>query len=110
MVAASVLALVGGTPFDMPMPTHQFGWVESTCGLTRGSTAIARGDLGRAWAYNPASFVAIGVGLLGVARAVVGWVSGSWVTVRLRPSRWGSSYSVHSSSCSGRISSRMSRS
>jgi hypothetical protein len=89
MAAAAVLALIGGFPLDMPMPTHRFGLVDPTCGLTRGSTAIARGDLGLAWRYNPASLLVMGFGLLGVGRWLAGLVTGQWVSVRLRPGRAG---------------------
>lgn len=85
MALAVILVAIGGLPFDLPMPTHQFGWVEPTCGLTRGSTAIARGDLALAWRYNPASFIVIGFGLLGVCRSVAGMVTGRWVRVSCRP-------------------------
>jgi hypothetical protein len=85
VITAAILAVVGGFPIDMPMTTHQFGWVSPTCGLTRGSTAIARGDVATAWRYNPASFAVMGLGLVGTGRAVVGVVTGKWVTVSARP-------------------------
>ena len=66
---ALVLALIGGLPVDLPMPTHRFGWVEPSCGLTRGSTAIVRGDFSTAWRYNPLSFLVVTFGLVGLARA-----------------------------------------
>ena len=81
LIVAAVLALMGGLPFDLPMPTHAIGWVEPSCGLTRGSTAIARGDFGLAWRYNPLSFAAMGFGLAGVARAAVGLATGRWLTI-----------------------------
>ena len=85
LVTAVILGITGGSPIDVPMPTHAFGWVEPTCGLTRGSTAIVRGDFGLAWRYNPASFVVMGFGVLGAGRAAVGMLSGRWarLTVRL---------------------------
>ncbi len=72
------------------MPTHQFGWVEPSCGLTRGSTAIARGDLAIAWRYDPASFLVMGFGAASVARSIVGHVSGRWYNLRvsLSPVGW----------------------
>lgn len=85
LVAAVALALIGGFPFDTPMPTHSFGWVEPTCGLTRGSTAIARGDLALAWRYNPASFAVIAFGLAGIVRAAAGAGSGRWLRLSIRP-------------------------
>ncbi len=90
LAAAGALAFFGPLPFDIPMPTHAIGWVEPTCGLTRGSTAIARGDLALAWRYNPASFLVIGVGVLGIVRLVWGVVTGRWLNARchLRPLAW----------------------
>lgn len=87
---AMVLALVGGFPVDVPMPTHSFGWVEPSCGLTRGSTALVRGDLALAWRYNPLSYLVVLFGVSGVARWVAGRSSARWVhvSVRLRPLGW----------------------
>ena len=89
LVAAVVLAIIGGFPLDTPMPTHAFGLVEPTCGLTRGSTAIARGDLALAWSYNPASFLVMAFGAAGIIRLVVGAATHRWVNVFVRPSRVG---------------------
>ena len=44
LTAATLLSVAGGTPFDLPMPTHAIGLVTPTCGLTRGSTALVGGD------------------------------------------------------------------
>ncbi len=87
VLAAVVLAVIGGFPFDTPMPTHSFGWVEPSCGLTRGSTAIARGDFATAWHYNPASFLVMGFGLMGIVRTAVGYVTGRWINVSYKPGR-----------------------
>lgn len=87
VIAAVVLAVIGGFPLDTPMPTHAFGWVEPTCGLTRGSTAIARGDFAAAWHYNPASFLVMGFGLFGLMRTATGLLSHRWVNVKVTWSR-----------------------
>ena len=87
LATAVVLALIGGVPVDIPMPTHRFGWVEPSCGLTRGSTAVVRGDFSTAWKYNPLSFVAIAFGVIGVARAALGVSTARWVNVRIRPTK-----------------------
>jgi hypothetical protein len=87
LLASGVLVLIGGFPFDLPMPTHSFGRVSATCGLTRGSTAVARGDLALAWRYNPASFLVMGLGVAGVVRFSVGVVTGRWLNLRVRPGR-----------------------
>jgi len=85
LATAVVLALIGGFPFDIPMPMMAFGWVSPTCGLTRGSTAIARGDLGLAWQYNPASFLVVGYGVTGLLRVLVGAATGRWLHISARP-------------------------
>lgn len=89
LATAAILAAAGGFPFDLPMPTHAFGWVTPTCGLTRGSTAIARGDWALAWHYNPASFLVVTFGVVGCIRAVIGWTTGRWVQVGLTVRRNG---------------------
>ena len=70
--AALLLAMIGGSPIDVPMPSHLVGVVTPTCGLTRGTTALVRGDAALAWSYNPAAFVAAGLGVAGLARALIG--------------------------------------
>jgi len=87
-LVAGVLALIGGFPFDVPMPTHAFGWVEPSCGLTRGTTAIARGDFALAWRYNPMSFALAVLGIIGAVRAAVGLTTNRWVNVRIHLGRW----------------------
>lgn len=85
MIAGLALVLNGGFPVDMPMPTHSFGWVEPTCGLTRGSTALIRGDFALAWRYNPASFLVVGAAVAWLVRTAVGLVSRRWLNLRVRP-------------------------
>lgn len=87
LATAVVLAVIGGFPFDVPMPTHSVGWVEPTCGLTRGSTAIARGDLGLAWRYNPAAFLVMGFGAFGLVRTAIGVTTHQWVNATWRFNR-----------------------
>lgn len=87
LAAAALFAVFGGLPFDLPMPTHRVGVVTPTCGLTRGSTAVIRGDFDLAWRYNPASFLVIGGGVLTLARGMAGSISRRWVTVGLPHSR-----------------------
>lgn len=84
VAVAALLAAAGGFPFDMPMPTHSFGWVDPTCGLTRGSTAIARGDLALAWRYNPTSFLVMAFGFVGLVRVATGWTTGRWWNISPR--------------------------
>ncbi len=90
LLAAGLLAVIGGFPIDMPMPEHQFGWVAPTCGLTRGSTAIARGDLAVAWHYNPVAFLVMALGAAAVVRSIIGLATRRWlnITGRIGPLTW----------------------
>lgn len=83
VAAAFVLALIGGMPVALPMPTHAIGMVDPTCGLTRASIALARGDLSSAWRFNPAVFVLAGVAVAVVLRTVWGLTQHRWVSIRL---------------------------
>lgn len=81
-VAAVLLAMIGGMPFTLPMPTHAVGIVDPTCGLTRASVAIARGDVANAWRFNPAAFVIAALAVVVSVRTVYGLVAHRWLTVR----------------------------
>ena len=83
--AAVILALIGGMPFALPMPTHGIGMVTPTCGLTRASIAIARGDMASAWRFNPAAFVLAGIGIAVAVRTAWGLARHRWVNLRLTP-------------------------
>lgn len=85
LLAGLALVLNGGFPVDTPMPTHSFGWVEPTCGLTRGSTALIRGDFALAWRYNPASFLVVGAAIAWLVRTAIGVFSRRWLNLRVRP-------------------------
>lgn len=78
-----ILAVAGATlglpPFGIPMPTWEIGVVTPTCGLTRASVALARGEPGLAWAFNPAAFLLAIVATATVVRAFVGKITGRWV-------------------------------
>lgn len=89
-----VLVAIGGFPLDAPMPTHALGWVTPTCGLTRGSTALLRGDWGLAWRYNPASYAVIAFGVAGVVRWIVGRRTGRWLNLRFRAGTWTAALAV----------------
>lgn len=80
---AVVLAMIGGMPVALPMPTHAVGLVDPTCGLTRASTALARADFVSAWRFNPAAFLIAALAAATAVRAVYGAATGRWVTVRV---------------------------
>lgn len=79
---AIVLAVIGGMPLALPMPTHAIGVVDPTCGLTRASTAIARGDFVNAWRFNPAAFLLAAAAVAVAARTAYGLTTRRWLTVR----------------------------
>jgi hypothetical protein len=83
VAAAFVLALIGGMPVALPMPTHAVGMVDPTCGLTRASIALAHGDLLAAWRFNPAVFVLAGIAVAVVLRTVWGLTQHRWVSIRM---------------------------
>lgn len=80
---AVVLALTGGMPFALPMPTHAIGLVDPTCGLTRASIAMARGDLVSAWRFNPAAFLLAAMSVAVIARSLWGLSRHRWATVKV---------------------------
>lgn len=89
LVVAAILARYGMPPVDLHMPPHYLGVMDPVCGMTRGSAAVMRGDLGRAWWYNPASPLVIAGGFALVGRWVLGHATGRWVMVRLQRTRLG---------------------
>lgn len=85
-----LLAVVGLPPFDIHGPLHYLGVMGPTCGMTRGVMWTARGDLARAWQFNPASLLVVPtlIGLTG--RAFYGRLTRRWLNlhVRWRPWLW----------------------
>lgn len=89
VVAAAAFAVFGLPPVSLPMPTFAFGVVTPTCGLTRASTALARGDVATAWAFNPAVFLVALWTAAAAVRLVLGRATGRWLNVQFRPTRIG---------------------
>lgn len=87
LVTAGMLARLGMPPVDLHSPLHFAGVMDPLCGMTRGTAATMRGDLGRAWWYNPASPMVIAGGVAVMARWVVGQVTGRWVCARVQATR-----------------------
>lgn len=90
MPLALLLAVVGLPPMDIHGPLHYLGVMGPTCGMTRGVMWTARGDLLRAWQYNPASLLVLPTMASLVARALYGRIVGRWLnlTIRWRPWLW----------------------
>ena len=57
--------------------------------MTRGVAATTQGNLGQAFAYNPASVPFVTGLVLGVVRAAIGMLTGRWVHFRPLPTRLG---------------------
>jgi hypothetical protein len=87
LVVAALLARLGMPPVNLHSPLHFAGIMDPLCGMTRGSAATLRGDLRRAWWYNPASPLVILGGLAVLARWVVGRVTGGWLSARVKVTR-----------------------
>lgn len=89
LALATILAVFGMPPVSIHAPTHDWGIMSPTCGLTRGVAAATRGDLATAWAYNPASLLLVGGAIASIARALVGSATGRWVNLRPAITRGG---------------------
>lgn len=88
--AGAVLAMaVAGIP-NLPLmwPLYQLGVVLPSCGLTRGVVAFARGDLGGAWRWNPASAVVALAFVVVLVRAAAGVTTGRWLHGHTRLRGW----------------------
>lgn len=59
------------------------------CGMTRGSTALLRGEFLKGFLYNPVGMILFPLGIIGLGIEVIGWVRGKPLPFRLKPGRWG---------------------
>jgi len=84
LLAAGVLAVVGLPPVNLHGPLHRLGIMDPSCGMTRGTVALLRGQLGQAVAYNPASPLLVAGALLALGRWLVGRLTGRWLDATLR--------------------------
>jgi len=83
-----LLAVLGLPPIDIHGPLHYRGIMGPTCGLTRGVMWTVRGDLARAWQFNPASLLVI-LTLIGMTiRAAFGRTTGRWLNLHVRWHPW----------------------
>lgn len=89
LCAAGLLAVFGLPSVRLPMPTWALGIVTPTCGLTRASTALARGQIGVAWAFNPAAFLLAATAIGGVTRWAIGRLTHQWINISFRLTRLG---------------------
>jgi hypothetical protein len=84
----TLLAVVGLPPVDIHGPLHYLGIMGPTCGMTRGVMWTARGDLIRAWQFNPASILIMPTMLGLTARMTYGKITGRWLNLRIRWRPW----------------------
>ncbi len=96
LIALAGLAVIGalwlrvaGLPgADLHGPLHEVGIMAPTCGGTRATYLLVRGDLLGAWSWNPlAPLLAIGFVAV-VTRFVLGRLSGRWLNIRLPRRVW----------------------
>lgn len=85
---AVIVAIVGVPPVDIHGPLHYLGIMGPTCGMTRGVMWTARGDLARAWQFNPASLLVIPSMLALTGRSVYARITGRWLNLHLRWRPW----------------------
>ena len=74
------LAVAGLPPIDLRGPLHDLGVMCPLCGGTRSVYLTLHGHLGAALRYNPAAPLVPLATAAVLARAVVGRLSGRWVT------------------------------
>lgn len=83
---ALVLAVVGLPRADIHGPLHYLGVMDPFCGGTRSVYLTMHGRLTEAVRYNPAGPLLVLTAIAMLARALAGWATGHWLTLRV--SRW----------------------
>lgn len=82
-VGAVALRVVGVPRVDLHSPFHHLGIMDPGCGGTRAMFLLSLGDFAGAAHYNPVVFpLVLGVEVL-VVRAMIGWTTSRWLSVRL---------------------------
>lgn len=85
---AVLVAVVGLPPVDIHGPLHYLGIMGPTCGMTRGVMWTVRGDLARAWQFNPVALLVIPTMVAVTGRAIYARVTGQWLNLHLRWRPW----------------------
>lgn len=80
-VLAAAFARWGIPPVDLMWSFHRAGVVGPFCGLTRAVVALARGDPGRAWRFDPAVYLVVAGAAALIARAALGVTTGRWLVI-----------------------------
>lgn len=89
IVIAVVMAVIGLPPIDFHTPLHYAGIMDPLCGGTRAIRLAAKGDWVASWRFNPVGIPLLIVCVLLAGRALVGWTTRRWVTLRIRWTRRG---------------------
>jgi hypothetical protein len=82
LAAATMMALFGLPPIDLHGVLHHLGIMDPLCGGTRAARFAAAGQWSQAWRYNPLGLLAVLAGAAAAVRALVGLLTGRWVTLR----------------------------
>lgn len=88
-IIAVTMVIIGLPPFDLHLPPHHAGIMDPFCGGTRAIRLAAMGNWAESWRYNPIGVPLFIVCVMLMVRAVVGWISGRWVTLRIHWTRRG---------------------
>jgi len=80
LAVAALMAAAGLPPVDLHGPLHHLGIMDPLCGGTRAARYTIRGDLRLAWTYNPLSIVAVVGAAVFTGRALVGAITGRWLS------------------------------
>jgi hypothetical protein len=81
VAAAILVAVFGLPPIDLHGPLHYLGVMDPLCGGTRAARYAMLGDLRLAWRYNPLGIVAVLGSAAFVGRAMIGAITGRWISV-----------------------------
>lgn len=81
VATAAGMAIFGLPPVDLHGPLHWNGIMDPFCGGTRAAFYTARGQVGRAWEYNPLGILVVVLGVAVLLRSVIGLVSSRWLTI-----------------------------
>ena len=84
LAAAVGMAVFGLPPVDLHGVLHHFGIMDPLCGGTRAARFTAAGQWSQAWRYNPLGLLVVLGGAVLAVRALLGVLTGRWVTMRTR--------------------------
>ena len=87
LLLGGAMAVFGLLPLHLHGPLHHAGVMDPLCGLTRGVRYAMRGEISKAWAFNPASLMLVAGAVCVLGRSALGLVTGRWLNLDIRP--WG---------------------